>query len=117
MSDRKTNQLIKITIVLKASVFVENNCQSRPFAVSVPVSRESIISSVSVLPFQRDSLPIVIIASFFLPLLKSHLGDSGIILKEIENCLCFRSRGLAMVCDCGTPWTFLLDFIHLMLII
>ena len=42
------------------------------------------ISSVSSIPFPFASLTNIFLASARLPLLRSHLGDSGIVLKKLS---------------------------------
>ena len=75
-------QLKQMTIVLIVNVFVEKSCQMRPVEVSASDCSLSNISSVSFTPFPFANLTNIFLASARLPLLRSHLGDSGIVLKS-----------------------------------
>ena len=68
-----------------ASTFVENNFQSAPFCMDASASIEYSVSFDNSLWLCFARFAITLIASSLLPLLSSHLADSGNILKQYNN--------------------------------
>ena len=74
-------QLKHITIVLSDNVLVENNCHIFPVEGVSSASNKCSESTARLLWFLFANLVSILFASFFLPLLSSQRGDSGIKLK------------------------------------